>query len=240
MADGITRTSDVWHDTFAGTVAAMLAAGIIDPRHLEPQPWRSKGCTAFMSDGRVAEHGMNVAMVFGALRVRVYKGGSCTAIRTVSNEEHLRRLDERGAQIDVGSDELSKGYRGTAEHLRRANVPPEWFADLPSPGKQKGCRVLYDGEWRIEVHVGSRREFRIETTHIDYYTSYLDEEFYQKKREEFGLAPARPRAPVHREAPGAEPAPVRPPSRLDAYLAAPMRPTIPKGWAVIAGGAVSP
>jgi len=54
------------------------------------------------------------------------------------------------------------GQNGTKEQLLRAGVPAAWLADLPAPGKKRGCRSLFDAGAQVYVSVGERGIFYVQ------------------------------------------------------------------------------
>jgi hypothetical protein len=181
-AEAIVREVDQWRDIFIGSPSALVAAGIIEAHQLPPQAGRKKGYAMFMPGGRAVPPGVSTTLwtLPGYVRVRVLPTGRCRVEISVSHEEMRRRAEAEPAS--VWGDVHKMRYRGTVGQLRRAGVPDAWLRGLPEPGKTRGKRKIYEGERRIAVSVGERREFFVEVTHIDYYRGYGAERYAEERR----------------------------------------------------------
>lgn len=186
----------VRHDVFTGPVVAMLAAGIIEQRHLEPQPRRHRGWTGFMPDGSPLPEGAPPpAYLPGAFSVKLLPTGLCEVRRGVSVDEARQR--EAAQPALTYKYKHSSSYRGTREQLLREGIPERWMENVIKPGKVRGRRTFYEGEQKIEVSVGEADRFWLEVTHIDYYRS-MGEERYQAVRAQWGLPPLAARVPIQK------------------------------------------
>jgi len=184
----IQREENEWNDAFEGTAEDLIAAGIIEQRHLPPQPGRKKGWAIFMPDGTaLPPRAASCWDVQGRMSVQEKRGGKYRVEKTVPPAEQQRRRDERPAHSS--GDDLHRHYRGTANQLELAGVPARWIAGLPEAGKARGRRTLYEGERRIQVNVGERLEFTILVEHIDSYRR-LGGERYARECRAWGLEPS--------------------------------------------------
>ena len=184
FAPGVTVEKLVAHDIYKGTIPALLAAGIIEQRHLQPQEGRRRGCTHFMPDGSAVPAGVPVpASLPGVFSVQIDVSGQAEARRTVDVEERARREYAESTVYWRGEHHVQ--YRGSRERLVRDGVPERWLEGLPPPGKKRGWRTLREGEQEIEVSASETR-FRVDVRHIDLYKSWGNGD-YLRKRAEFGL-----------------------------------------------------
>lgn len=160
IAPGITLESDCLADKFKGSVPALLAAGIIEQKHLIPQPGRLSGITMFLPDGQPVPVGWIAPTgVPGYLSVRVLQSGKCVVRKTVPSDEHQRRIDALPPYVH--ETDRQRIYRGTMEKLLALGVPATWMEGLPKPGKSRGSRNFGDGDEKVEVSVGQRGVFRV-------------------------------------------------------------------------------
>lgn len=171
-------------DIYSGLLADLLKDGIIQQKHLVPQPYRRKGICCFMPDGSpVPEHSVIPSSQPGTLVIQFRAGGRGEVRRTVSIDERKSREDARPALL-YRSEHIAH-YRGTRERLLRDGIPDSWLVGLPLPGKKRGWRTFYEGEQKVEV-CATEKGISIDTTHIDCYLS-RGRDLYLKYRAEFGL-----------------------------------------------------
>ena len=149
------------HDIFTGTVPDLIGTGVIEPNDLRPQSGRRGGMTAFMPDGSAVPEGCACPSgTPGYMSVMVRRSGVCTVRKTVSLVERRSRIEAKPATMS--GDEQHMTYRGTEAQLQRVDIPEAWMQGLPRPGKLRGFRTFIDGDKRIRVSVGPRKEFFVE------------------------------------------------------------------------------
>lgn len=159
--NGVEVKKTTRHDIFSGTVPALIEAGIIEHKDLLPHPGRRSGMTAFMPDGSaVPEGSVCPSGMPGYVSVTVRRSGACVVRKTVSLSERKSRIEAKPAVIS--GDELHMTYRGTEAQLQQVDIPEAWMQGLPRPGKLRGFRTFMDGDKRIRVSVGPRKEFFVE------------------------------------------------------------------------------
>lgn len=186
-ANTVTVERTTTHDIYKGPIPSLIEAGIIEQRHLEPQPGRRrKGYSAFMPDGSALPEGATPPNYLpGYVAVQLLENDCCIVKRAVGVAE--RRAREDSEPTLCIKEDFYQHYYGAKERLLRDGIPEAWINGLPIPGKKRGRRVIQDGERRIEVSVGPVG-IGIEVMHIDYYR-VCGPARYAEKRAEWGLDP---------------------------------------------------
>ncbi|ADU36933.1 hypothetical protein [Variovorax paradoxus] len=172
------------HDIFQGEIHALLAAGVIEQKHFEPQAGRRKGCTHFMPDGSPVPSGLPIpSLLPGVVSVYCRADGKCEVKKAVSADQ--RRARDAAEPTLFGDYRGCKRYRGDRERLVRDGVRSSWLDGLPLPGKKRGHREIHEGEFKIAVFA-NEGIFKVQVTHIDYYKDW-GRDLYLQKRAEYGL-----------------------------------------------------
>ncbi len=183
VAAGVRIQETLTHNVFTGTLAALLLSGVIEGKHLVPQPGRRRGYTYFMADGSPVPAMMPNPSQVAQITV-CSRDEASSEVRIMITEDESTARGERASTL-ISSSRDSRTYRGSRERLLRDGVPPAWLEDIMAPGKKRGRRKFHDAEHCIEVYA-NEKQITVEVNHIDRYKRF-GRDLYLMKRAEFGL-----------------------------------------------------